>query len=85
MRKILYDVTLRKIGCVLLQASTGGDTRAPQDFPTEDWFLAPTPNMRLYETSESQYEALKEMHKHPLPNREPAYGTHREKALTCAT
>jgi hypothetical protein len=45
---IAYDTKLYRPGCVLVQAAMGGSTALANEFPTELWLLAPTPDMKLY-------------------------------------
>lgn len=63
MPKLLYDVTLRKCGCVLLQAVAGGSIGIANRIPAEDWLVAPTPDMKLYELTDDQVDQLVAMHK----------------------
>lgn len=58
--KIVYDISLMKPGCVLLQASYGCDPLLAHNFATQTWLLAPTPGLRVYEVTESQLEILVE-------------------------
>lgn len=54
---IIYDTELRRPGCVLLQATGGGDKDAlNRYFTSEDWLLAPTANMRTMHGTEEQWE-----------------------------
>ena len=60
---ILYDVTLMKPGCVLLQAAAGCViSEFSTKFPTECWLLSPTPNMKVYECTEEQLQKLVNYH-----------------------
>ncbi len=56
--KIAYDVKLKKVGCSIVQAALGGDIPLADRFDTQDWELAPTPDMRVYEVSAGQLEEL---------------------------
>lgn len=59
--RIVFDCKLRKPGCVLLQVAMGGDVppRMFNDlFPAETWLVAPTPDMRVYCTTESELRAI---------------------------
>ena len=54
---LVYDVELRRPGCVLLQVAMGGTV--PSEifqmlFPNETWLLAPTPEMKPYRTTREQ-------------------------------
>lgn len=44
----LFDLELKKVGCVLLQAVMGGDSSIPQRIDTKHWLLHPTDDMKLY-------------------------------------
>ena len=56
--KIAFDIELMKPGCVLLQASLGGDPQLASRFDTRHWLLYPTPNLRVYEVTEEQLNQL---------------------------
>jgi hypothetical protein len=46
--RILYDTTLKRPGCVILQAAAGCSSDGlKRYFHAEDWLLAPTPDMRI--------------------------------------
>lgn len=58
---LVYDVKLRRPGCVLLQAVMGGTV--PRGiffklFDATDWLLAPTPGMTTYRTTLPELEAV---------------------------
>lgn len=58
---LVYDVTLRRPGCVLLQAAMGGTV--PNEtfemlFPAETWLTAPTKDMKAYTTTPEQLEIV---------------------------
>lgn len=61
MKTIAYDCTLRRPGCVLVQVGMGA-TISNQEleftFDTEDWLLAPTPDMKVYPVTDAQLERL---------------------------
>jgi hypothetical protein len=59
---LLYDATLKKVGCVLLQAVYGGDGAIAQRIDNDDWFLAPTKDMRLYRLTRAQADQLVAFH-----------------------
>lgn len=44
----LFDLKLKKVGCVLLQAAGGGNSQLAQQINTDRWLLAPTDDMVLY-------------------------------------
>lgn len=56
--KIAFDIKEMKPGCVLLQASMGCDSSLSHHFDTKHWLLAPTPDLRVYEVSDSQLKEL---------------------------
>lgn len=58
MRRIAYDTTLDRPGCVMVAATLGADTRVPAEFPTESWILYPSPGMGVYEVSDEQVAIL---------------------------
>lgn len=45
---VLYDLSIMKIGCPILQAALGGSREIANLFPAEYWFIEPTAQMRLY-------------------------------------
>lgn len=54
---LVYDVKLRRPGCVLLQAAMNGTVPSglfQELFPSESWLLAPTDDMQTYNTTEEQ-------------------------------
>ncbi len=60
--KIVYDCTLRRPGCVIIQAGMGGDVPDfASRFPSESWLVAPTKDMRTYKVTEDQLKKLVEM------------------------
>lgn len=68
--KIAFDVEEMRPACVLLQAAFGCETKVANKFPVETWLLAPTPNMRVYNATPEQLEALvkKVEEKHVMEN-----------------
>lgn len=59
--KLLYDVTIKKVGCPLLQTVHG--CHESSRFPVESWFIHPTPDMRVYEISISEFNRLLAFHR----------------------
>lgn len=55
---LAYDMKQKKVGCVLLQATLGGSSVAAQMFDTEDWLLAPTPDLKLYDLPDDRLEEV---------------------------
>ncbi len=58
MPKLLADLKLKKVGCVLLQAIYGGDRGLATRIGNEHWFLSPTEDMKLYEIPEEQCKEI---------------------------
>lgn len=56
--RLVFDMKLRRPGCVILQAAMGGDTRAANRLPAESWLVAPTDDMRVYEITEAELDQL---------------------------
>lgn len=44
----LMDINLKKVGCPILQAAFMGSREICMNVNTECWFLAPTPDMKMY-------------------------------------
>lgn len=61
--KIAFDTKLRRPACVILQAVMGGDPYVGNRFPSETWLLFPTPDMKVYEATDTQIDQLIEMSK----------------------
>lgn len=62
--RIAFSVSLRRPGCVLVQAAFGGSV--PGDvfqrlFPHETWLVSPTDDMRVYPVTEEQLAQLSRM------------------------
>jgi hypothetical protein len=61
MQTVVYDLKLRKPGCVLLQAAMGGTV--PNDtFPPTCWLTELTPDMKAYSITDEQLEELVAFH-----------------------
>lgn len=60
---LLYDVTLRRPACVLLQAASGCDYAAlgRLGFPSRTWLVNSTPGMRRIEGTEEEWRAVAKM------------------------
>lgn len=59
--KIAYDCTLRRPGCVILQAVMGCDAAGRElsmRFDSKLWLVAPTPDLKLYDCTPEQGEQL---------------------------
>lgn len=56
--RIVYDATLKRPACALLQAVLGGDGGVANHFDSEDWLIAPTPGMHTYEVTPDQLKKL---------------------------
>jgi hypothetical protein len=61
--RLLYDVTLMRPGCVLLQAMAGGTVDGLTLQCIGEWLLAPTPDMKLYTATDELLDMLVEHHK----------------------
>ncbi len=46
---------------ISLQGAAGASPGIANEFPSETWLLAPTPNMGLFEVTDEQLEKLKEV------------------------
>ena len=56
---IAYDVTLKRPGCALLQAAMGASVPSDKLMEMSDqWLLAPTPDLKLYPCTEEELEAI---------------------------
>jgi len=56
--KVLYDTKLMRPGCVILCAGYGADSAPAHHFDTQDWLLAPTDNLAVYDTTKEQLKQL---------------------------
>lgn len=54
----LMDLTVKKVGCVLLQAAYGCDRDLALKINTDRWFLAPTEHMIIYKIKKSDIPGL---------------------------
>ena len=59
--KVAYDSKLMRPACVLIAAGMGASSEAARRFDIGHWLLHPTPDMKVYETSEAQLQRLLEM------------------------
>jgi hypothetical protein len=65
--RILYDATLRRPGCVLLQAVAGCAVPNFQSlFPSETWLVELTDDMKVYRATREELRRLSEITR-PLP------------------
>lgn len=60
---LLVDKVTRKVGCPILQACAGADHNNPELdygllFPSETWFLAPSPDAALVAGTKEQWQQL---------------------------
>jgi hypothetical protein len=55
---LCYDIKLMRPGCVLLAAAMGGDPDLAKKFPSETWLLAPTPDLKVYNITEAEFDSL---------------------------
>jgi hypothetical protein len=51
-RILVFDLTLCRPACVLLQAALGGSPGISLMFPAETWLVGMTPNLKAYAISE---------------------------------
>lgn len=59
---IAYDTVLKRPGCVVVQAGMGGSSSiVSQHFDAVDWLTYPTPDMKLFPTTEEQIPTLVEI------------------------
>lgn len=59
--KALYNLMTGKVGCVLLQATCGGDTSVSHLFDVSEWEVSPEDGQALLEATETQWRALASM------------------------
>jgi hypothetical protein len=62
--RIAFDVSLRRPGCVLVQAALGASVPGPlfqRLFPHETWLLSPTDGMKVYPVTDDQLAQLSRM------------------------
>ena len=67
--KIVFSVSRRRPGCVLLQVAMGGTVSSDKfwkHFPTETWLVAPTNDMAAYGVTDEQLEQLSKMAKNEV-------------------
>jgi hypothetical protein len=62
MPKLAYDLKLRKVGCVILQAVMGGDRNIAHRIGTEHWLTSLTPDLRVYQMTDEEVEQLVKLH-----------------------
>jgi len=60
---LVYDVKLKRVGCALLQAAMGGSPGIANEFPTEHWLLAPTPDLKPYSLSIEELKGVIQYHR----------------------
>jgi hypothetical protein len=63
MPKLVYDIKLKRPACALLQAVLGGDQGMANNFPSEHWLIAPTPDMKAYQISDEDLKACIQYHR----------------------
>lgn len=69
MPVLVYDIVLKRPGCALLQAALGGSGGVANQFPTEHWLLAPTPDLKAYSLSNEELKGVIEYHRRLLLRR----------------
>lgn len=63
MPRLVYDLKLKRPGCALLQAAMGGSPGMANEFPTEHWLLAPSPDMKTYNISDEELASVIQYHR----------------------
>jgi hypothetical protein len=63
MPVLVYDMKLKRPGCVLLQAVLGGSAGVANQFPATHWLLAPTPDMKTYKISDEELKQVIQYHR----------------------
>jgi hypothetical protein len=63
MPVLVYDLKLKRPGCALLQAALGGSPGMANQFPTEHWLLAPTPDLKPYKISDEELSQVIKYHR----------------------
>lgn len=56
--RVAFDTELMRPGCVIVAAMMGADTEPCSHFEVDTWLLAPTPGMRVFETTPEQLAKL---------------------------
>lgn len=59
--RIAYDPVLKRPGCAIIQAAFGCSGNLASLFDTEDWLLAPTENLGVFEVTDEQLGKLPEI------------------------
>jgi hypothetical protein len=72
MPVLVYDLKLKRPGCALLQAALGGSGGMANQFPTEHWLLAPTPDLKPYKISDEELAQVIRYHRSLVcPTKQP--------------
>jgi hypothetical protein len=67
---LLFDLKLRRPGCVLLAAAYGANSHAVQRFNSEQWLTSPTPNMKIYSVTMDELKQIAaKVNAQPKPKR----------------
>ena len=56
--KIAYDTKLMRPACVILAAAKGADVEPAHWFDSRHWLLEPTPDLKVYEVTDSELRRL---------------------------
>jgi len=56
--KVAYDIKLMRPACVLVAAGMGADSHLCHSFDADDWLLAPTDDMAVYNVTDDQLQQL---------------------------
>jgi hypothetical protein len=63
MPKLVYDLSLKRPACAILQIAYGGDLGIAAGFPTEHWLLAPYADMNVYQISTEELAKVIQYHR----------------------
>jgi len=60
---LVYDLSLKRPACAILQAVFGGDQGIAGEFPSEHRLTAPTSGMKVYQISNFELEKVIQYHR----------------------
>ena len=63
MPVLVYDITLKRPGCALLQAAMGGTPGIAGSFPSEHWLTSLTPDLKAYKLSTEELKGVIQYHR----------------------
>ena len=55
---VVFDITLKKPGCAILQAMFGCENHMAHLFETDSWLTSPTPDLKAYQIPGDQLKKL---------------------------